>query len=297
MLVFVIRRVLVSIPVLIASTLLTFLLVKVSGDPLEYLRTRNPRPSNQVINLAADRLYLNHSWPAQYWHWITNLILHGQWGPAARDVTVGNIGTELMPALLVTARLVAASVIIALILAVVTGVLSAVRQYSVLDFTTTTLGFLFLSMPVFWFGILLKQAGIWYNTKTGTQTFFTIGDRSDVITDHSVWGNLQGHRRPLDPAGDRARPGRLRLVEQVHPRLDARGAGSDYVRLARAKGLSRARCAGQARAAHRADPVGHGDVAGHRGPARRGGHHRDGVPMARHGLRVPDRDPRIPTST
>jgi peptide/nickel transport system permease protein len=239
MLVFVIRRVLVSIPVLIASTLLTFLLVKVSGDPLQYLRSRNPRPSQATINLSADRLYLNHSVPAQYWHWITNLILHGQWGPATQDVTVSNIGTELIPALLVTSRLVAASVVIALILAVITGVLSAVRQYSVLDFTTTTVGFLFLSMPVFWFAILLKQAGIWYNTKTGSQTFFTIGDRSDVLTDNSAWGtfkDLAGHAiLPVIVLGlagyaSWSRFTRASMLEVL---------GSDYVRLARAKGLSR----------------------------------------------------------
>src|SRR6476469_1827621 len=145
MLVFIIRRVLISIPVLIASTVLTFLLVKVAGDSLQYLKERHPAPPPEAIKVQEARLYLNHSWPAQYWHWITNLVLHGDWGPSVHGI--GSVGTELARCLLVTGRLVFFSVLIALVLAVVTGVVSAVKQYSLTDSSTTAIGFLFLSMP------------------------------------------------------------------------------------------------------------------------------------------------------
>ncbi len=235
MLVFVIRRVLISIPVLIASTLLTFILVKISGDPLQYLKLRSPRPSQHVIDLEAHRLYLDRSWPAQYWHWISNLLFHGNWGPAVRGSD--DIGSEVLHALLVTGRLVALSVAIAVVLAVVTGVFSAVKQYSVLDYSTTTLGFIFLSMPTFWFAILLKQGGIWYNKKTGSDTFFTIGDRSVFLTDDSTWASVKdivGHlvlpTIVLGLAGYAAwsRFTRASMLEVLN---------SDYVRLARSKGL------------------------------------------------------------
>src|SRR6478672_10627636 len=153
MLVFIIRRVLISIPVLIASTVLTFLLVKVAGDPLQYLKERHPAPPPEAIKVQEARLYLNHSWPAQYWHWITNLVLHGDWGPSVHGID--SIAGELARCLLVTGRLVFFSVAVALALAIGTGVLSAVRQYSTTDYTATALGFLFLSMPTFWFAILL----------------------------------------------------------------------------------------------------------------------------------------------
>lgn len=237
MLMFVIRRTLISIPVLIASTILTFILVKLSGDPLAYLRQRQPRPTQHTIDLAAQRLYLNHSWPAQYWHWITQLLVHGNWGAANQDATVSSVGSEIWPAFLVTLRLVVASVVISLILAVLTGVISAVKQYSLVDYITTTLGFLFLSMPVFWFALLLKEAGIWYNEHTHSETFFTIGERSIPVTDHSFWGSFKditGHAiLPVIVLGlagyaSWSRFTRASMLEVLN---------SDYVRLARAKGL------------------------------------------------------------
>jgi peptide/nickel transport system permease protein len=235
MLVFVIRRILISIPVLIASTILTFLLVKCIGDPLQNLKLRNPRPPQRVIDLEAHRLYLDRSWPEQYWHWITQLVLHGNWGPSVLGHS--DIGSEVLSALLVTGRLVIASVAIALFLAIITGVISAVKQYSVTDYTTTALGFLFLSMPTFWFAILLKEAGIWYNKKTGTETFFTIGDKSVFLTDNSTWAHVK------DVAGHMILPVVvLGLVGYAAWSRFTRASmlevlNSDYVRLARSKGL------------------------------------------------------------
>jgi peptide/nickel transport system permease protein len=236
MLVFVIRRILISVPVLVASTILTFLLVKVAGDPLEYLKERHPRPSQQTIDAEAHRLYLDHPLFAQYWHWIGNLVLHGDWGPSVHGID--SVGGELWRCLLVTGRLVFFAVAIALTLAIGTGVLSAVKQYSATDYTATAIGFLFLSMPTFWFAILLKQAGIWFNDKTGTQIFATIGERSIPITDHSFLGTVKdtfGHSvLPVIVLGlvgyaAWSRYTRASMLEVLN---------SDYVRLARSKGLS-----------------------------------------------------------
>ncbi len=235
MLVFVIRRVLVSIPVLIASTMLTFVLVKFTGDPLLYLKLRNPRPAQVVIDTESHRLWLDRSWPTQYWHWISNVVFHGNWGPPV--LGHDDIGSEVLQALLVTGRLVAVSVVIALFLAVITGVVSAVKQYSLVDYSTTTMGFLFLSMPVFWFAILLKQGGIWFNDNVNPHTFFTIGDRTIPAIQGSTFANLKdifGHlvlpTIVLGLAGYAAwsRFTRASMLEVLN---------SDYVRLARSKGL------------------------------------------------------------
>ena len=236
MLVFVIRRVIISIPVLIASSILTFILVKLSGDPLEYLKVRNPKPTAHDIFLQEHRLYLDRSWPQQYWHWISNLILHGNWGPPVQGND--NVGSDVFGALLVTGRLVIASVLIALGLAVLTGVISAVRQYSVLDYTTTAVGFVFLSMPTFWFAILLKQGGIYYNEHVSKDTFYTIGDKSIILDDTSTWGHIRdvfGHSvLPVIVLGlvgyaAWSRFTRASMLEVLN---------SEYVRLARAKGLT-----------------------------------------------------------
>jgi peptide/nickel transport system permease protein len=232
---FVVRRLLISIPILIGSSILTFLMVKMIGDPLQNLKLRNPPVPKQTIKLQEHRLGLDQSWPAQYWHWITNVVLHGNFGQAINQTR--NIRSDLFNAILVTGRLVILSVIISLILAVVTGVYSAVRQYSVTDYATTFMGFLFLSMPVFWFAILLKQGGIWYNQHVSSGTFYTIGDKSVFLTDNSTWGRYRdyfGHlilpTIVLSLAGYAGwtRFTRASMLEVLN---------SDYVRLARSKGL------------------------------------------------------------
>ncbi len=229
MLVFVIRRVLISIPVLIASTFLTFVIVKLSGDPLVNLKNRHPLPPKSFIDSETHRLWLDRSWPAQYWHWISNVVLHNNWGQqvAGHD----NVRTDVFDAMWVTARLVMASVAIALILAVITGVVSAVKQYSVTDYTTTFFGFVFLSMPVFWFAILLKQGGIWINHQTGTQTFDTLNAPDSWLSPDQLVKHLVLPTIVLGLAGYAAwsRFTRASMLEVLN---------SDYVRLARSKGLS-----------------------------------------------------------
>ena len=235
MIAFVIRRLLISIPVLIGSTILTFIMVKQTGDPLGTLKTRQPKVPQHTIQLEEHRLGLDQGVVAGYWHWISNIVLHGDFG-ASTNRTV-DIGHQLFLAILVTGRLVLLSVLISVILAVVTGVYSAVKQYSITDYTTTFIGFLFLSMPVFWFAILLKQGGIWFNQHVSTGFFGTIGEKSIILTDNSTAGHLKdyaGHlilpTIVLSLAGYAGwtRFTRASMLEVLN---------SDYVRLARSKGL------------------------------------------------------------
>jgi peptide/nickel transport system permease protein len=235
MIAFVIRRVLVSIPVLIASSFITFILVKLVGDPLSYLKLRNPPVPHSTIVNESHRLGLDRPWLDQYWHWIEGVVVHGNFGQAIH--ASDNIRPELFSALGVTARLVILAILISLALAVVTGVYSAVRQYSVTDHTATFFGFLFLSMPVFWFAVLLKEAGIWYNKNVSAQTFYTIGEKSVYLANNSFWN------RTSDYFGHLILPTIvLSLVSYAGWTRFTRASmlevlNSDYVRLARAKGL------------------------------------------------------------
>ena len=234
---FVIRRVLISIPVLIGSSILTFIMVKFSGDPLQAMKLRNPRPPLAVIHAREHQLWLDRSWPQQYWHWISNIVLHWNFGISVQPDE--NIRSDIFDSMLVTGRLVAAAIVLALGLAVITGVVSAVKQYSIVDHSTTFLGFLFLSMPVFWFGAILKQGGIWYNEHVAGHEFFaTIGDRSIIQTDNSTWGTISdilGHLilptivLSLASYASWSRFTRASMLEVL---------GSDYIRLARSKGIS-----------------------------------------------------------
>jgi len=189
-----------------------------------------------VLQAEAERLRLDRSWPEQYWLWLKDLVTTGYFGPA--NAAGRDIGTELGNSFLVTLRLVLASVFIALILAMVTGVLSAVRQYSAFDYTTTFFSFLFFSMPLFWFAALLKAGGIWFNQNVNSNTFFTIGEKSvnyNSLSTFEKFQDLGGHlilptiALALGGYAAWTRFTRASVLEVMN---------SDYVRLARSKGLS-----------------------------------------------------------
>lgn len=71
MLVYVARRLLVSVPVLLASSVLVFLMVANSGDPLSELKERNPPVPEQVLEARRSQLHLDRPLPERYWHQYT----------------------------------------------------------------------------------------------------------------------------------------------------------------------------------------------------------------------------------
>ncbi|HEU0090347.1 MAG TPA: ABC transporter permease [Pseudonocardiaceae bacterium] len=237
MIAYALRRILVSVPILLLATFVVFVMVSLSGDPLATLKTRNPPPPPRTLELEAQRLHLDEPLLTRYWHWITGL-LRGDFGPSVQSTRV--IGPELIDRFLVTFRLIAVAMLVALVLAVLVGVISAVKQYSRADYTATFFAFLFLAMPAFWFGILLKEAGVSFNQALGRQVLFTIGD-SSVYVDGGGWArftDLVGHMilptisLALISFAAWSRFQRAAMLEVL---------GSDYVRLARAKGLRRGR--------------------------------------------------------
>jgi peptide/nickel transport system permease protein len=234
---FIIRRLLIAIPLVVLSSVLVFLLVANSGDPLADLKSRNPPVPAQVIADREHQLGLDKPLPQRYVSWITNFV-RGDMGVSIRGVEVRPL---LWQRLKVTLRMVILASILAIVLAIGAGVLSAVKQYTPTDYTFTFLGFLFLSMPVFWLAALLKEYGaIRLNSLFGKQVVYTVGAETPNLT-----GSL-GHRLS-DYAGHLILPTvALALISfaawsryQRATMLDV--LGSDYIRLARAKGLSRSR--------------------------------------------------------
>jgi peptide/nickel transport system permease protein len=237
MLAFAVRRIAVSLPILLISTFIVFMLASLSGNPLSPLLTRNPPPPPESIALEAQRLRLDHPILERYWIWLTGLF-RGDFGPSVQSNL--DVGAEVAGRFMVTMRLIAVAMILALVLAVIVGVISAVKQYSKTDYTATFLGFLFLAMPAFWLAILLKQWGIDFNNAVDEQVIYTIGATS-VPPPEGFWPQV------ADVAGHMVLPTiSLALISYAAWSRYQRASmlevmNSDYVRLARAKGLSRRR--------------------------------------------------------
>jgi peptide/nickel transport system permease protein len=234
---FIIRRLLISIPVVILSSVLVFLLVANSGDPLGDLKSRNPPVPRSVLDLRRHQLNLDKPLPARYWAWVTHFV-RGDMGTSVGGL---NVRTLLGQRLVVTMRMIILATLLALVLAILTGVISAVRQYHVSDYTFTFAGFLFLSMPVFWLAALLKEfVAIKFNQAFGHRVFYTVGAETPNLSGslfHRL-GDYSGHL--VLPTLTLALIGYASWSRyQRSTMLDV--LSSDYIRLARAKGLTRGR--------------------------------------------------------
>lgn len=229
---YLLRRTLAGLATLLVASFLLFLLVAVSGNPLATLMA-NPHVSPATIAIARHELGLDQPLLLRYWHWLTNM-LSGSFGTS----TTGQpVGAELASRLLVTLRMVIPTVIIASIIAVIIGVITAVKQYSITDHTLTGFAYLFYSAPVFVIAILLKDfVAIDINKAVGHTVLYTIGESTPGVS--GAWPtftNIVGHTvLPVITLVLVTYAGWSRY--QRAAMLDVLNA--DYVRFARAKGLS-----------------------------------------------------------
>lgn len=165
MLRFILRRIGISFLVLLSASFLLYIMVINSGDPLEDLRESNAENRDQLIAARTAFMGLDDPWYLRYWNWLRGILgcvtLNCDFGV---DRTNRDVGVLLGQAASSTLRLVVLATILAIIVGVALGILTAIRQYSGFDYTVTFGAFLFFSLPVFWAAVLLKEYGaIRYN--------------------------------------------------------------------------------------------------------------------------------------
>jgi peptide/nickel transport system permease protein len=158
--VFVIRRLAVSFLTLFVATFVVYVLVANSGDPIGDLRT-DPSP-NRADKIAAriDDLNLDQSVPQRYVTWISGAakcVVPGAGCDLGKNIRGQDVSTLVGQAAGSTLRLVLLATILSIVVGISLGVVAALRQYSGLDYSTTFSAFLFYSLPVFAFAVLLKQ--------------------------------------------------------------------------------------------------------------------------------------------
>jgi peptide/nickel transport system permease protein len=240
---YVLRRLLISLPVLLVGTFVAYFLVASSGDPIAGLLQR-PGVTPEVIANVRHNLGLDQSIPVRYWNWLTHFV-RGDWGSS---IALGQGGAPvfgtIMNALWITLRLVVGAEIIALLLGMGIGVLAAVRQYSFVDYTATTAAFLLFSTPIFCIAIVLKYYGIQLNdvlhsiglrrwlTTAGPPTGGFTGSVGEVIFRYTGTFLLPTLCIMLISFAGYSRYQRSSMLDTLNV---------DFVRTARAKGISAAR--------------------------------------------------------
>ena len=147
------KRILQAIPMLFAITIIIFALLQaMPGDPLD-MYLENPNATPEAIERIKEAHGLNDPVHIQYLNWLKG-ILTGDWGVSinSRRPVLTLIGERLMP----TLQLTGTSFLLALIIAVPVGVYSAIHKGKVFDNVATPITFLGISMPSFWFGLILQ---------------------------------------------------------------------------------------------------------------------------------------------
>lgn len=175
MLTLILRRLGSALGVLVLSSMVIFLVISVSGDPLAELRDRQPPVPESVIMAEEVRLGLDKSLPERYVSWAGGLF-RGDLGPSV--IASKDLGAELVSRVGVTLRLVSVAVVVALVLAMLAGTVSALRRGRFPDVVLTPFTFLLLALPSFWMAVLLKQWGIAFNEAVGYRVFATVGANS-----------------------------------------------------------------------------------------------------------------------
>ena len=235
MLTFVIRRLLYSIPVLAAASFLTFVFVVLTADPLQNLKG-SVRADQQQIARITHRYHLDEPVVVQYGYWLKQAVTH-----KLGNTLIGNtpIWPDLKRVMGHTLQLLLVAQILSLVLGVGLGVYSAIRQYSLFDYVTTTVSFIGLAAPVFWLALVLQLLFTNLYLKWDVRIFYTAG-LSSVDPGHGLHFALDRLQHLALPVVTLAvvsvatysRYMRAAMLEVVN---------SDYVRTARAKGLAERR--------------------------------------------------------
>ena len=165
------RRLVQAVPLLLAISLLVFLLIHAApGGPLAiYLSNPNVRP--QDIERLKRALGLDRPLWAQYVSWLA-AFARGDWGYSFSDGRpVAERVIERLPA---TLELVGTSLVAAVALMVPIGVVSAVKRHGWFDRAATAAAFAGISLPAFWFGLVLQMVfaiGLGWLPSAGRTTF------------------------------------------------------------------------------------------------------------------------------
>lgn len=221
---YILKRILIAIPVLIGITIIDYGIMCLAGSPLAMLQ--GPRVSEGALEVKRIAMGLDQPFYIQYFIWLGQL-LRGNMGYSIKSYqsVSSMIGSHLGPTLL----LMGVSLLLSMFIAIPAGIYSAIHQYSKGDYTVVTLSFLGSSVPGFFLSLLLIYiftVRLQALPSSGMFTLGTEGGAKDVAR-HMVMPVIV---LAASMAGSNIRYIRSAVLEILQ---------QDYLRTARAKGIGR----------------------------------------------------------
>jgi len=225
---YIIRRLLQAIPLLFLVSIFMFALIHaLPGGPDAVIF--NPHLDAAGRAALRARFGLDDPVPIQYFKWLGR-ALSGDFGFSfVTNEPVTDILGQRFP---VTLQLFSGALILALFIAITLGVLSAVRQRTIVDYTLTTLSYFGIAMPIFLFGLFAQDIfGVWLHwlPTSGTQSFGYTFDPFSAFLDHLSHLVLPMSVLAITFIAGWSRYMRSSMIEVIK---------QDYIRTARAKGVA-----------------------------------------------------------
>ncbi|MBX6342313.1 MAG: ABC transporter permease [Thermomicrobiaceae bacterium] len=223
MLRYTIRRLLGAVPLIIGISLISFIFMQLAPGGPDAMFARSGRMSEEQLQAIRHSMGLDQPVPIQYLRWLENLLTGNLGMSYTQNRPVTTIIAERLPNTII---LVTAGLSIAVLLALVFGVIAAIKQYSLFDHFVSAVSFFGLAVPVFWFGLMLQ---LFFGVKLGLLP--TAGMHATGQTDlldlakHLI---LPAFTLGIGSIAGWSRYVRSSMLETIH---------KDYMRTARAKGL------------------------------------------------------------
>ncbi len=221
---YVLRRLSLLVPTLVGMSVLIFLMLRLlPGDVVDVLLSGSDQQADPASKIELRRaLGLSDPLPVQYVHWVGNL-LRGNFGVSLRSGE--SVSRALVRALPITLELAGFAVLIAVVVAIPLGVLSAVRRDTGLDFGARVAGLIGLSIPNFWIATLVLLFT--------SRVFHWVPSFIYVNPLHDPLGNLAQMVLPATAIAVQMMAIIMRMTRTTMLEV----LNQDYIRTARAKGL------------------------------------------------------------
>lgn len=225
---YVVQRLIQAVPVLLIVSLIGFMIIQMTGDPLAAYTVDASLTGDDIARLRA-KYGLDKPVPIQYLNWLKNMLT-GDWGRSfyTKEKVIDMVFAWLPNTLI----LVSVSYTLTLSVAIALGIITAVRQYSILDHVITALSFIGIATPSFWMGLMLiiglavrsKAAGLPY-LPVGGMFDHRVGKTIPQVLWHVI---LPAFTLSFVMTARYIRYIRSTILEELH---------LDYVRTAHSKGL------------------------------------------------------------
>jgi ABC-type dipeptide/oligopeptide/nickel transport system permease component len=174
---YIVRRLLLLIPVLLGVTMITFVLSHMAGDPVAVYVTSEKLTEAQILKIVKAH-HLDEPLYIQYWYYLSDL-LHGDWGISRSDgnrPVIESIKSYFPATLELTIFAISMSIIIGIPL----GIVSAVRKDKASDHAARIFSLTGVSMPVFWLALLMQYV-FYYQFKTMNLPYLPLSGRVDSL--------------------------------------------------------------------------------------------------------------------